>query len=181
MSTSNGSIPPLAPLPTNRGPLRLRLRLAERSGTNRLHGGWWPRSRGLALELTDLADHFPARLGRIVRVVVSRADWDAVPERVAVAGGHVTVETDPGDDAHLVRLTTSDRREVRVLVVPPGFTHGQGAEALLAAATRGNAHSAADLLEEVTENPDVDPRDLWTDGGDTWWAGAVAPSFRTGR
>jgi hypothetical protein len=66
--------------------------------------------------------------------------------------------------------------------VPPGFAEDHGAEALLAAATTGNAHSAADLLEEVTDLPHVDPTDHWTDGGGSWWGPSpVPPSYRTGR
>jgi hypothetical protein len=177
MSTPIGSTRPPRPREPGRGPLRLRI--AEHSASDRLDGGWWPRSRDLAVELAELAGHFPAGFGRIVRAVVSRSDWDSVPDHVMVPGSDVTIE--PGDDTHLILLTTSDRSTLRVLVVPPGFTSGQGAEALLAAATTGNGHSAADLLEEVTENVDVDPGDLWTDNGDTWWVGSVAPSFRTGR
>jgi hypothetical protein len=70
---------------------------------------------------------------------------------------------------------------LHILVVPPEFTTGQGEEALLAAATSGNAHSAADLLAEVVDSPDVDPRDHWTDDGGSWWGRSrVPPSFRTG-
>lgn len=86
----------------------------------------------------------------------------------------------PHDDDHLIHLTTSDWLVLRVLVVPPDFTDDQGDEALLAAATPGNAHSAAALLDHVTEYPDVDPRDHWSDDGESWWGPHSAPSFRTG-
>jgi hypothetical protein len=49
-----------------------------------------------------------------------------------------------------------------VLVVPSDFSAGQGAEALLAAATAGYAHSAGSLLETVTNEFDVDPDDHWS-------------------
>jgi hypothetical protein len=143
--------------------------MAEHPGTNRLDGGWWPRSRDLALELADLVDHFPAQLGRVVRALYSPPDWDPSPRRVPVAGGFVKVGFFPHDDTHLILLTTSDRTVLQVLVVPPEFTDGQGAEALLAAATSGNRHSAADLLETVTDHPDVDPLDHWTDDGGSCW------------
>jgi len=160
------------------GPLRLRM--AGHLGRNQLDGGWWPRSRDLAVELADLVDHFPPRCGRIVRVLVSPPDWDPAARRIPVAGGHVKVGSFPRDDTHLIHLKTSDRTVLRVLVVPPGFTDDQGAEALLAAATRGNAHSATALLETVTEHPDIDPMDHWNDDGGSWWGHPVAPSFRTG-
>ena len=62
-----------------------------------------------------------------------------------------------------------------------GLSADQGEEALLAAATRGNAEPAASLLATVTEYPDVDPWDHWNDDGGSWWdptAGAVLPRTR---
>ena len=178
MSTSNGSTQAPTPREPGRGPLRLRM--AEPPGADGLAGGWWPHSRDLEVELADLVGHFPTGSGRIVRAVVSLPDWDRVPDRVAAPTGDVTVVRATRDDAHLAGLTTSDGTTLSLLVVPPDFTSGQGTEALLAAATAGNGPSAADLLEEVAENLDVDPGGLWTDDGDTWWGGPVAPSFRTG-
>jgi hypothetical protein len=167
------------PTPT-RGPLRLRM--SVHPGRDHLDGGWWPRSRDLEVELADLVDHFPAQFGRIVRALVSAPAWDAAPRHVPVAGGYVKVASFPRDDTHVIDLKTSDRTVLRVLVVPPGFTDAQGAEALLAAATPGNAHSSEDLLDTVTEYPDIDPVDHWSDDGGSWWgADPVAPSFRTGR
>jgi hypothetical protein len=176
MTTSNGPIHSSETRPLSRGPLRLNL--AEDPGKNRLDGGWWPQSRDLAVELADLVDHFPSRSGRIVRALFSPPDWDPAPRRIPVAGGHVKVGSFPRDDSHLIHLTMADRTVLYVLVVPPGVTDDQGAEALLAAATSGNAHSAADLLEEVAESPDVDPRDRWTDRGESWLGPSpVSPSL----
>ena len=161
MSTSSKPILPSEIHPQSRGPLRLNM--AEHPGKNYLDGAWWPQSRDLAVELADLVDHFPPRFGRIVRALFSPPDWEPGPRRVPVAGGYVKVGSFPRDDSHLIHLRTSDRNVLQVLVVPPGFTDAQGDEAMLAAATSGNAHSAADLLAEVTDSPDVDPRDHWTD------------------
>lgn len=147
---------------TTRVPLRVAL--ADESSHDTLDGGWWPQSRDLAVELADLVDHFPEGRPRIVRVLYSPPDWENPPRRVQVAGGWVKTGAFPRDDTHLVLLTTatSDRRVLRLLVVPPGLTAGQGDEALLAAASRGNDRPAADLLRTVTEHPDVDPRDHWS-------------------
>jgi hypothetical protein len=150
-------------------------------GVDRLDGGWWPRSRDLAVELADLVDHLPREYGRVVRAVFSPADWDPAPRRVSVAGGQVKVSPFPRDDAHVVELKTSDRTVLHLLVVPPGFSEDQGAEALLAAATAGNTHAAGDLLAVVSEHPDVDPADHWKDAGGSWWDDSrPAPSFRSG-
>lgn len=181
MSTSIGPIPE-SQLPTpGRGALRIRM--TERPGRDHLDGGWWPQSRDLAVELADLVDHIPAQFGRVVRAVVSPPDWEPAPRRIPVAGGgHVKVRSSWRDDTHLIHLKTSDRTVLRVLVVPPGFSDDQGDEALLAAGTPGNAHTGADLLDTVTEHPDVDPEDIWSDDGGTWWGpDSVAPSYRAGR
>lgn len=180
MTTSHGStLVPHAPVPS-RGALRLRL--AEHPGTDKLDGGWWPRSRDLAVELADLVDQFPMRYGQIVHALFSPPDWDAASSRMPVAGRQVKVESFARDDTHLIHLTTSDGSTLHVLVVPPGFSDDQGAEALLAAATTGNAHTAQDLLDTVTEHPDIDPRDHWSDDGGSWLGPrAITPSPRTGR
>lgn len=142
----------------------LRLHVTDQPGRDALDGGWWPQSRDLALELADLVDHFPDGYGRVQRVLYSPPDWDDHLRRVPTARGHLKVGSFPRDDTHLVLLTTntSDRRVLRLLVVPPELSPDQGEEAMLAAASRGNARSAAELLETVTEHPDVDPRDHWT-------------------
>lgn len=180
MSTPNGpAVTAEVPTP-GRGALRLRM--ADQPGSNRLDGGWWPRSRDLPVEMADLVEHFPSEFGRIVRALVSPPDWEPAPRRIPVAGGYVKVGAFPRDDTHLIHLRTSDRTVLHILVVPPGFTRDQGEEALLAAATSGNAHSAGDLLAEVTEHPDVDPLDHWLDDGVARWAPSSAvPSTETGR
>ncbi len=179
MSTSGRPIPALETPSPSRGPLRLRL--AGPLGPHALDGGWWPRSQDLQVELVDLVDHFPEHFGRIVRALVSPADWEQAPRRVPVEGGYVKVALLSGDNTHLIHLTTSDRTVLRVLVVPPGLTDDQGDEALLAAATPRNASSATALLDLVTEYPDIDPMDHWTDDGGSWWGpDPVAPSFRRG-
>lgn len=164
----------------SRGPLRLHM-AAEKPGRNHLDGGWWPRSRDLAVELADLVDHFPPQFGQIVRALASPPDWEPAPRRIPVAAGYVKVGALPRDDTHLIHLNTSDGSVLHVLVVPPDFSDDQGDEALLAAATSGNAYPAEVLLDTVTEHPDIDPTHHWTDVGGSWWGPhPVAPSFRTG-
>ena len=141
--------------------LPLRLRISDRPGLDTLDGGWWPQSRDLAVELADLADHFPTALGTVQHAVYSPPDWDSAPRRVSVQGGFVELDAVPQDDTHIVLLRTSQRLTLRLLVVPSDFSDGQGAEALLAAATTGYAHSAGSLLETVTNELDVDPNDHW--------------------
>jgi hypothetical protein len=154
--------------------------MAEHPGSSHLDGGWWPHSRDLTVELADLVEHFPPESGRIVRALVSPPDWDPAPRRIPVARGYVKVGSFPRDDTHLVYLSTADRTVLRVLVVPVGFTRDQGEEALLAAATAGNAHSATALLDEVTDHPDIEPMDHWTDDGGSWASDFDASPVRRG-
>lgn len=176
-STSTPSTTSLAGAPRRRP---LRLRMGRTTGVDRLDGAWWPQSRDLAVELADLVDHFPAEHGRVVRALFSPPDWDPAPRRIPVATGYVKVGSFPRDDTHVIELKTSDRTVLHVLVVPPGLTDDQGAEALLAAATPGNTHPASTLLDLVTEHPDIDPAGHWKDDGGSWWGDdRPAPSLRT--
>ncbi|QWF24475.1 hypothetical protein KM427_12715 [Nocardioides sp. LMS-CY] len=112
--------------------------------------------------MADLADHFPQSLGRLHHAVYSPPDWNHLPtRRVPVRDGYVELNAVPQDDTHVILLRTSQRTTFRVLVVPVEFTTGQGEEALLAATTAGYTHSAACLLDTVTDQLDVDPADRW--------------------
>ncbi|MDN5854765.1 MAG: DUF5994 family protein [Actinomycetia bacterium] len=159
----------------------LRLRMTDHPGGNQLDGGWWPQSRDLTVELPDLADHFPAKFGQIVRVLYSPPDWTPpIPRRVPVGRSYVKADSYPRDGAHLMQLDLSNGRVVRVLVVPPHYSDGEGGEALLAATTHGYPHTASALLETVRDSPDADPADQWNDDGGNWWgAHRIGPSFRT--
>jgi hypothetical protein len=142
--------------------LPLRLNLADHIGRDSLDGGWWPQTRDLTVELPDLIEHLPPGLGRILRVVFSPPDWESAPRRISVAGRFVKTGSFPEDDSHLVDLRMSDHNVLRLLVIPPAMTDDQGDEAMLAATTAGYTYSAAELLDTVSELPDVDPANLWT-------------------
>ena len=143
----------------SRGPIRLTLR--STSGPDRLDGGWWPYSRDLAAELPDLVRAFPASRGRIVRALFSRPDWDSAPRRIPLSERVLKVGSFPGDDTHVIVIQTSNRESITLLVIPPSFSAGQGAEALLAASTPGNTHHGEEVLREVTDQLDADPASVW--------------------
>lgn len=178
MSTSHDPTPTSESPSVTRRPLRLRM--ADHPGRNHLDGGWWPQSRDLAVEVADLVDHFPAEFGRITRVVYSPPDWTPAPRRIPVRRGYVKAGSFPDDDTHLIQLRMSDRSLLRVLVVPPTYSDAQGSEALLAAATWDNAHTASVLLEAVLDSPEFNPNDQWNDDGGNWWGEhpTTGPSFR---
>lgn len=139
----------------------MRLRISDHPGRDRLDGGWWPYSRDLVLEMSELVRHFPPVHGRIVRAVYSRPDWDTTPRRVVAGPQVVAMGSFLGEESHVIILETADRGRLKLLVVPPNFTAGQGAEALLAASTPGNAHLGPDVLVTVTDQHETDPADWW--------------------
>lgn len=134
----------------NKSRAPMRIRMAEHPGHGHLDGGWWPQSRDLATELADLVDNFPPEAGHIVRALVSPPDWDKTLHTVLVRGRTLKVGSFPADDTHLIKLRTSDRTLLYVLVVPPGLPPDQGEEALRAASADGNAQSADDVLLAAT-------------------------------
>ena len=151
--------PQIVSTPESRRPLRLRLGSAP--GQDRLDGAWWPYSRDLESEMSDLVQQFPPTHGRISRAVYSLPDWDTAPRELVAGQRVITVGASPRDDAHVLIVQLSDGRRLTLLVVPPDFTPGQGEEALLAGSTAGNRHTAGELLLEVTDQHDADPADRW--------------------
>lgn len=165
MATSNRPIQ-TAVVPAARTPLRLRL--AEDPDREHLDGGWWPQSRDLAVELADLAEHFPPSVGRIVRALISPPDWDTAVRQVPVAGSYLKVGSFPRDDTHLIHIKTSDKTSLRFLVIPPSMSLSEGEEALEAAATWVTPSSAGQALAAVshhTGDADAGPGHWADDGG----------------
>ena len=151
--------PQIVSTPESRRPLRLRLGRAP--GQDRLDGAWWPYSRDLESELSDLVQQFPPDHGRISRAVYSLRDWDTAPRELVAGQRVIEVSASPRDDTHVLIVQLSDGRRLTLLVVPPDFTPGQGEEALLAGSQTGNRHAAGELLLEVTDQHDADPADRW--------------------
>lgn len=135
MSTSHDPHLESDTVPSSREPLRLRM--GQDTGSDDLDGTWWPQSRELAVELADLADHFPPELGRIVRATVSPPDWDTSGRRrIPVADGHVRVRSSSSNDTHVIHLRTSERTLLRLAVVPPRWSDDQRAESVVTQAER---------------------------------------------
>lgn len=160
-----------------RGPLRLTLSPDVTRG--RLHGGWWPRTRDLHTELTDLAAGLPPALGQVVRAVYSPADWDGPPREVATDGDPIKLGVLAGHGDHLVILTTTTRN-LTLLVVPADLSEDHARQAMHLAASPENQASAHDILEiPVSTAQGTQPADQWQDQGPSWWAPhPVPPSHR---
>lgn len=176
MATSNG--PTARPTTTDRAPLRLRLAPGP-AAANRLDGGWWPQSRDLAVELSDLADHLLTDHGEVSRAVLTRTEWESTIRRIPSGSTRIHIGWFPGNDSNEVVLVMADHTTMALLVVPPTMVEDEAHEAMLAAATSGNTHAPAELLDTVGESDPDGASHLWNDAGGSWWEPhLVAPSFR---
>ena len=110
-------------------PLRLQL---DSDATTFVQGAWWPWSRSLQAEAAALVDHFPSEVGHISRLLYSRPDWDdggaqgRGVHRIHSRRGPVKVGSFPSDDTHLMVLTMSTGRRLRLIVVPSDIDQAEG-------------------------------------------------------
>lgn len=122
-------------------PARLTL-VPEGSGSHRVDGAWWPRTRDLHRELPPLLRALEPRWGDIRRVTVHAEMWRPglrwiqLPERMI----HI-YRSEAKESRHSVCLLTHGMGRCDLLVVPPP-TAPAAAERLLAAAMRPRPHSA---------------------------------------
>jgi hypothetical protein len=129
---------------------RLILR-PDQSGAALLDGGWWPRSTDPAAELPGLIRALDEQNGRITRVMLGTAGWDASkPRRLRVdgpAGSRVVrlgwFATMPA--GLLTAISSSDERTD--LVTIPAHTSEQDAWAAMEQAVQvGNRDHAPAIL-----------------------------------
>lgn len=129
---------------------RLRMR-DDRTDSGLLDGGWWPRTAVPTAELPGLIPALDARHGRITRIMLGTADWDASRPRVLSIGG-------PGD-RRVVKLgwfatmpaglltAISARGDRTDLVTIPPHTSEEAAWAVMEqAAKEGNREHSPDIL-----------------------------------
>jgi hypothetical protein len=130
------SLPPLRPVPFRTPTARLALKSESPSAAHtELDGAWWPRSRDLTSELSDLADMLDPLWGRITRIAVNPRHWPILPPEIFVNGhvvkvGWFTSELDP----HEILLLSYTAGRWDLLVIPPE-TGAPSAARLMAAAS----------------------------------------------
>ena len=167
------SIPqPRTPYTQSTRRVALRLHLSDPPERGAVDGTWWPQSRDLTVELPDLVDHFPQGRGVVQRVVFSRPDWDNELRRVRVAHGQVKVGSYPHNDNHQVWLSMSTHELIRLSV---------HAHQPLAAPSNHVAPKTTEAPPRIviTEEPDGEAAEHWTDDGGSWWdSHRGAPSHR---
>jgi hypothetical protein len=133
---------------------RLRLQ-PDHSGPAPLDGGWWPRCGDPAAELPGLILALDAWHGRITRVMLGVADWDASrPRRVKVSGpaGSRVVRlgwfaTMP---AGLLTAMSANGQRTDLVTVPPPTRDQDAAVAMGQAAQAGNRDDAPAILAAIS-------------------------------
>ena len=133
--------------------LRLRLQ-PDHSGPALLDGGWWPRSADPAAELPGLILALDQRYGRVTRVMLGDAGWDASrPRRMKVAGpaGSRVVRlgwfaTMP---AGLLTAISANGQRTDLVTVPQQTGERDAAVAMEQAARIGNREHAPVILAAI--------------------------------
>jgi hypothetical protein len=123
----------------------------DHAGPAPLDGGWWPRSADPAAELPGLILALDKRHGRITRVLLGAADWNASrPSRLRVgepAGSRVVrlgwFASMPA--GLLTAISASDQR-TDLVTIPPDTSEQDAAAAMEQAAQAGNREHAPAIL-----------------------------------
>lgn len=133
-------------------PRPLRLLLGMEIGRGPVDGAWWPFSRDLAIEVLDLANQLPPRLGRLSRVIYSPPDWQLNHRRRIPGGGaSVSIGSSPRVGAQTVALRSVSPRVSRVLhllVVPSEWEERAARDAMRAPANPTNTASGSTIIDE---------------------------------
>jgi hypothetical protein len=128
----------------------------DRSGRGLLDGAWWPRTDDPAAELLVLIPALDERHGRIVRVLLGTADWDASrPRRLPVgspAGGRVVkigwFNTMPA--GLLIAMSASGER-TDLVTIPPRASEETASLAMRQATKTGNHEHSPAILARITD------------------------------
>ena len=123
---------------------RLRLKPAHRSA-GFVHGGWWPLTDQLYIELRLLLAALSSRSGTIERVIYDENSWASASLRMEFRGHSVILEpsnTSPNT------LTVSGKKfgTLVLLVVPPDTDPTAAHAAVMTAADPDDASTAEELL-----------------------------------
>lgn len=141
------TITPPATMAIEQPEFRLRLSMKPTAPTTGyVDGAWWPRSRDLPTELPTLLAALAVRMGRIASVSYSLASWEAAPRRITVVGNSVRLAGFHYQHARALDVIGTDRRRIRLLVVPPEASASSADHTMTAAAQPANADDVDVLL-----------------------------------
>jgi Family of unknown function (DUF5994) len=126
----------------------------DHSGCALLDGAWWPRSADPAAELPGLILALDERHGRITRVMVGTAGWDASrPRRLRVDGPSGSRVARLGWFATmpaglLTAISATDER-TDLVTIPPHTSEQDARAAMEQAAQAGNRDHAPAILAAI--------------------------------
>jgi hypothetical protein len=137
-------------------PLRLTLK-STAPITGYVDGGWWPHSRDLGAEASDLARAVTLRLGPVREIAYALDAWNPAPHHVEIdvttGGRRVRLVGFVSQDPSVVLVTGTSGRTLGLLVVPPETADQAGHDAMYRAARAGNAESPTELLSAAGVPP----------------------------
>jgi hypothetical protein len=129
-------------------PRRLQLRPDRNETGPLLDGGWWPTTTDPIDALGQLLPTLDAWCGAIVAVALSVADWDDHPAYLPGTGTAVPL-TWLGLYHNLLIGSCSDRRQIRLLVIPPHSSPAAAAAAMAIALDPANHTPAPGILNRA--------------------------------
>ena len=139
-----------------RGGIDVRVSLREDAGSGRtpFDGGWFPRSRDLAVEVRELVAELDRRGLRVERFTYALDAWEPVDRKLVVGDRVVRTGGFRSMDPHVVSLTwDAGTRRADLLVVPPETDVLTGARALRLAVRQGLPRSPQMVLGAARSTP----------------------------
>jgi hypothetical protein len=119
-----------------------------------LDGGWWPRSADPAAELPGLVLDLDKLHGRITRVLLGAAGWNASrPSRLrmgGVGGRVVRLGWFASMPAGLLTAISASDQRTDLVTIPPHTSEQDAAAAMEQAAQAGNREHAPAILAAIT-------------------------------
>jgi uncharacterized protein DUF5994 len=118
-----------------------------------LDGGWWPRSADPAAELPGLILALDELHGRVTRVLLGAADWNASrPSRLQVGGAGsrvVRLGWFASMPAGLLTAISASHQRTDLATIPPDTGEQDAAAAMEQAAQVGNREHAPAILAAI--------------------------------
>ena len=139
-----------------RGGIDVRVSLRENAGdgSSPFDGGWFPRTRDLAVELPELIAELERRDVRVERFTYALEAWQPVPRKIVVSGRVVRTGGFRSMDHGVVCLIwDGGARRADLLVVPPETDVLTGARALRLCTRRGLPRSPQMVLAAARSTP----------------------------
>jgi hypothetical protein len=145
-----------APEAVFRGGIDVRVSLRENAGdgSSPFDGGWFPRTRDLAVEVPELIAELDRRGLRVERFTYALDAWLPAPRKVVVQGRVVRTGGFRSMDPGIVCLTwAGGNSRADLLVVPPETDVLTGARALRLCTRRGLPRSPQMVLAAARSVP----------------------------